>query len=1494
MVNVNRWFGRQSGSTPTAEAAPPSSTPPAALPPPARKAGPTEAAAAKPRGDIRLFAYPDYSSNNPYQTGLYGAVAKAGEMSYGPIEEALAALSTETRQVVFHLHWPEPIFGGAIDLHEYQAKAEEFLFAVKLFKAAGGLFVWTIHNKLSHDRRLGEFEITFLAALSDLANVIHLHSPAAVAAVDAVYPIDPAKVIIVPHGSYIGYYPPGPPKDRARWLLNVPEDAFLFAMVGQLRPYKGIDTLLAAFAEISEQHPNAYLVVAGKPVAPFSENSIRLLAETNPKLRVLTGFLPAHDLARICTAADVIVLPYREILTSGSVLLAASYSKPVIVPSTPTLDFVAEEGMGLTYDPTTPEGLREAMAKVLAAPAETAALGAQAKEFAKRNVWAPHADDFLKKLRAALTPEQVTVEIEGRKRAVSVYRSTREAPGAIGVALVNYFSVADIEALIASLPETVRGRDVRVYVLDNSAGHRPNRNLMGHADVYAHPGTNLGYAGGNNTLLELMRQEGCEYGFILNPDVAVTSATFEILLDHARPDAVLAPAVMNPDGHVGYGGGVVFASGEGVVVNQLFEGQAASVLPKEPYEVDTLNGCALFIPLALLPKIGHIPEDYFLYYEETHWCLSFKERGVKCVVCPSARIAHNKRSKAGEFPALYYTYYLLRNRFVFTSRWGKNLGGGAYNADTVAAAIQRDFVAPWKEKIARTYPGLMRVFERGVAAAIEDGRKGVTGRIDLPERLDRVQLPHAVATEGRIERFGGGLVQGWLAEKDSSGAWGPGQLWVFRDGSPVRAVEVTDDREDVEGVGFARHSGLNTAASFAVPDGEVHQFELRTRGDGRRVPFVDGVSGPPEDRPLAERRDTEHKASFGIVQSGRLNGWAFDKGHPTLSTLVDVTIEFVPEPDPATPPASAGDPASAVPVAAAAAAEAEPRPSVTVRNVKASQYRADLEKAGIGDGRHAFQVALPNEAFQYVTAEATLRLAGRKQVLARRQLTIFNPTRDFSNTFSFEEFLRWSYNEERMPYGQIDKIPAIFEAIDFERSLRITRAKHAPQTERVSIVMPVFNREEIVGEAIESVLAQTYRNFELLIVDDGSKDDSVAVVKTFQDPRIRLIELPYNRGVSAARNAGLREAEGAFIAYIDSDNVWSPDYLSVMLDAFRQQPEATSAYAGQEVWEYLPGVDRDEFRFVRMAPFNRSRLEHRNFIDLNVFMHRRESYAAFGGFNESMRRLVDWELILRYTVQRPPVFLPVTLGRYRIARAENQITFVEDHLANLALLNQPSPLADLRVARKAAPPPPLAIFVHARGRRDFERWKEANRSLIAEGRLFAAWPSGLKAEGIGPDGEAMTFDSLPAALTACCATLGDEALLLIGSEYVLSERWAAVYAAASAEGRFDALTGRLYKSERGPRGDTVFEDQMPLKIAPSVIGWQFSPRMHGVVVAGLSPDYAIFPPASVRRLEACAALKPDLDAALARFFEYTPTGPVLGLYAPDLAAFTIADVPFRL
>jgi succinoglycan biosynthesis protein ExoO len=99
----------------------------------------------------------------------------------------------------------------------------------------------------------------------------------------------------------------------------------------------------------------------------------------------------------------------------------------------------------------------------------------------------------------------------------------------------------------------------------------------------------------------------------------------------------------------------------------------------------------------------------------------------------------------------------------------------------------------------------------------------------------------------------------------------------------------------------------------------------------------------------------------------------------------------------------------------------------------------------------------------------------------------------------------------------------------------------------VSIIMPAYNAEKYIGNAIESVLAQTYPYFEFIIVNDGSKDKTTETVKVFKDKRIKFIDLPENRGVSEARNVALSYAKGDWIAFIDADDAWKPERLEVLL-----------------------------------------------------------------------------------------------------------------------------------------------------------------------------------------------------------------------------------------------------------------------------------------------------------------------------------------------------------
>jgi hypothetical protein len=207
-------------------------------------------------------------------------------------------------------------------------------------------------------------------------------------------------------------------------------------------------------------------------------------------------------------------------------------------------------------------------------------------------------------------------------------------------------------------------------------------------------------------------------------------------------------------------------------------------------------------------------------------------------------------------------------------------------------------------------------------------------------------------------------------------------------------------------------------------------------------------------------------------------------------------------------------------------------------------------------------------------------------------------------------------------------------------------ARHAPEARQgellVSIVMPVRDRPALVLDAIASVLAQSWRAFELIIVDDGSAQDVAALVaQRFTDPRICVIrQAP--AGVSAARNTALRHAQGDLIAYLDSDNIWLPEFLASMARGFSHQPALDCAYG------ILLSMSHQRDNGLMWDHFDRAELERANFIDLNVFVHRRTLYERLGGFDESLHRLVDWDLILRYAADRPPGRIPAWGAIYRV------------------------------------------------------------------------------------------------------------------------------------------------------------------------------------------------------------------------------------------------------
>ena len=185
---------------------------------------------------------------------------------------------------------------------------------------------------------------------------------------------------------------------------------------------------------------------------------------------------------------------------------------------------------------------------------------------------------------------------------------------------------------------------------------------------------------------------------------------------------------------------------------------------------------------------------------------------------------------------------------------------------------------------------------------------------------------------------------------------------------------------------------------------------------------------------------------------------------------------------------------------------------------------------------------------------------------------------------------------------------------------------------RVSVIIPTYNRGWILEEAVDSVLAQTYTDFELIVVDDGSTDDTRALLQPFGQ-RIAYVHQD-NQGVSAARNTGLRLARGELIALLDSDDLWKPAKLARQVAFFHAQPEAQICQT-EEVW-----IRRGR----RVNPKNR----HRKasgwifepslalcLVSPSAVMLRRGLMDAMGGFDVSLPACEDYDLWLRISLRCP-------------------------------------------------------------------------------------------------------------------------------------------------------------------------------------------------------------------------------------------------------------------
>ncbi|MBN1224877.1 MAG: glycosyltransferase [Candidatus Aminicenantes bacterium] len=198
----------------------------------------------------------------------------------------------------------------------------------------------------------------------------------------------------------------------------------------------------------------------------------------------------------------------------------------------------------------------------------------------------------------------------------------------------------------------------------------------------------------------------------------------------------------------------------------------------------------------------------------------------------------------------------------------------------------------------------------------------------------------------------------------------------------------------------------------------------------------------------------------------------------------------------------------------------------------------------------------------------------------------------------------------------------------------------------ISVVIPVYNGEKTIRETIGSVLKQSFSDFELLVIDDGSQDATINILRSIKDPRLIVFSQPH-AGVAASRNYGIKKSRGEFIAFLDADDLWTVDKLKTELNALEKNPQAAVSYSWtdfiDESGQFLhPGLhitaNGDVYAKLLVINFLES--------GSNALI-RREALADVGGFDSYLEGFEDWDMWLRLAKQHHYVTVPIPQILYR-------------------------------------------------------------------------------------------------------------------------------------------------------------------------------------------------------------------------------------------------------
>lgn len=277
---------------------------------------------------MHILARPAFKnrSDNPYNWLLYSSMQELGV----DVDESSLKQCLQNRYAIWHLHWPELPLNQTSRRTAF-TKIQALFLQMDWARSRGTKTVWTVHNLAAHEQRHPKLEAWFWQAFTHrLDGYISLSQAGMEAAQERFPQLKQLPGFVIPHGHYREEYPDFVSTQEARASLGIPPSAKVLLLFGRIRAYKNAAQLIQVFRQVP--NPEAILYIAGSPEFPALAEELERVAASEPRVRMHLDFVPTDKAQLYFRAADLVILPYREILNSGSAVLALSFNCPVLVP----------------------------------------------------------------------------------------------------------------------------------------------------------------------------------------------------------------------------------------------------------------------------------------------------------------------------------------------------------------------------------------------------------------------------------------------------------------------------------------------------------------------------------------------------------------------------------------------------------------------------------------------------------------------------------------------------------------------------------------------------------------------------------------------------------------------------------------------------------------------------------------------------------------------------------------------------------------------------------------------------------------------------------------------------------------------------------------------------------------------------------------------------------------------------------------------------------